>query len=249
MNYKKWMVWIIFFVIATIYDYEITNFLYNPNNMFANFFAYYAYIPIVLCLILYFSYEKHKYDTYLGAFFSFYSLYLLFYGMTFSLRAILAICLSIPLYNIIKKVFYKFTGYHESFYFYLKYMSIVIILSFVCVNLIKVVWGRLRYRDMLNASMFTPWYQIHFFSGNASFPSGHTMIASCSLCFLRLKDYIIIHMKQTTLKLIVYSFIISMIISRLMIGAHFLSDTLVAYAIVSIINEFVYKKLEVTNES
>lgn len=248
MKGKKWLIWILLFLTATFYDYQITDFLYNPHHLIAQFFAHYAYIPLVLCMTLYFSYEKKAYDKYLGYLTVFYILYLITNGIGNEIRMALSFLLCIPCYQMIKIYSDKSEYKKEEIYQFLKYISIVIVISFISINFVKVFWGRLRYRDMIDSSMFTPWYIIDVFSGNYSFPSGHTMIASTSLCFLKLKDFISLDMKKIKLlKIVVYVYIITMIFTRLILGAHFLSDTLMAFAIVSLISEYVYKKLEVVH--
>lgn len=248
MKGKKWLIWLIFFIAATFYDYQITDFLYHPDSLIAQFFAHYAYIPLVLCITLYFSYEKKSYFKYFGYLSGFYILYLLTNGLLYNIRMMISFIFCIPCYRLIKNIFDKSEYKSESLYEFLKYISIVIVLSLISINFLKVFWGRLRYRDMIDSSMFTPWYVIQMFSGNFSFPSGHTMIASTSLCFLELKNFISLDIKNIQIiNIFVYVYITVMIFTRLILGAHFLSDTLMAFAIVSLISEFIYKKMEVVH--
>lgn len=80
-----------------------------------------------------------------------------------------------------------------------------------------------------DTSLFTPWYKPNFFSGHHSFPSGHTVNAS-SLGLLPLfysKNFCkrFSHAKKITY-IAVIAWSVFMAFTRLLAGAHFLSDVL-----------------------
>ncbi|MEG1028057.1 MAG: hypothetical protein RSE07_05145, partial [Oscillospiraceae bacterium] len=52
------------------------------------------------------------------------------------------------------------------------------ILVLLVISCIKAVWGRIRFRDLITLTQFTPWYKINGITGNFSFPSGHTANAT-----------------------------------------------------------------------
>ena len=123
---------------------------------------------------------------------------------------------------------------------FLVFASIVCVLSsLLTINVMKYVWGRVRYREMMAAEDyalqdFTPWYHINGFSlhGHHSFPSGHTCSATnlLVLCALE-KVYPDAAKKNVTIRLAVGMYIFLMAYSRIVIGAHFLSDVTVGFLI------------------
>jgi len=99
---------------------------------------------------------------------------------------------------------------------------------------VKIVWGRVRYRELLRqGSMdgFMPWYRPGGFTSSnefKSFPSGHTAGAGLSFLMMLL-PYVSPKWKQHK----VWCFILplaytgTVAFSRMMMGAHFLSDVTV----------------------
>ena len=96
---------------------------------------------------------------------------------------------------------------------------------------IKIFWGRTRFRDLLlmpNFDDFTPWYHPNGITGNKSFPSGHT--ASAALSFLALLlPCVSSHCKKHRDLCFWVPFIYTGVVAftRLIMGAHFLSDVTV----------------------
>lgn len=99
------------------------------------------------------------------------------------------------------------------------------------VGALKLCWGRIRFRQLSDFSQFTPWYQPRGFTGYASFPSGHTANAS-ALYALTLFSPLV---KSRAGKVICYTvpivWIITMAVSRVLVGAHYASDVLFGAAI------------------
>ena len=123
---------------------------------------------------------------------------------------------------------------------------LVIFADILVVNLIKIPWGRARMRLVAvdDRAYFMPWWQ----PGKAlrdtlvaagvaaeefkSFPSGHTANASalmllCLLPMLRQK----LAAKQTLLFLIGFFWTVLVAVSRIVMGAHYLTDTIVGFAV------------------
>ena len=102
----------------------------------------------------------------------------------------------------------------------------------ISINVLKYIWGRPRYREMMAdgdfaLTAFTPWYKINGFTlhGHHSFPSGHTCSAANLLVLCALGEVFSEQEKKTTM----YAFfcavyIFAMAYSRMVLGAHFLSD-------------------------
>jgi len=116
---------------------------------------------------------------------------------------------------------------------FLVFASIVaVISSLISINVIKYLWGRARYREMIADSdttftAFTPWYHPNGFTlkGHHSFPSGHTCSATNLLALCALEE--VFDEKDSHKKLILFlvgMYIFVMAYSRLVLGAHFLSD-------------------------
>lgn len=103
----------------------------------------------------------------------------------------------------------------------------------ITVQFTKMLWGRIRFRDFgEDISRFVPWYKIDFFSGYNSFPSGHT--ANMAIIFAFPLWLAAIGKSRKT---VVISYVVigictaAMAVSRIFIGAHFLSDITVGFYI------------------
>lgn len=103
------------------------------------------------------------------------------------------------------------------------------------INLLKLMWGRVRYRDLQDVAEFSRFYVVQGFNGHVSFPSGHTANAAClyaitlfvPLCKLKNPEAAnTLDWKKITLYAIPIVWIIIMAVSRVMVGAHYASDVL-----------------------
>lgn len=96
------------------------------------------------------------------------------------------------------------------------------------VELLKTIWGRVRFRDLIAVSSyddFTPWYVINGANSNKSFPSGHTAGAAMSFLAMLLPfadDKLMKYKKLLFAVPFVYTCIVA--VTRLVMGAHYLSD-------------------------
>ncbi len=108
---------------------------------------------------------------------------------------------------------------------------ITLLAEILLVNVIKVGWGRMRMRDMIDPiTQFTPWFLPQFtVSGETfkSFPSGHTANAAMLLWLTLLPTFLPIS-KQTHKWILGLSaaWVVLVMISRIVVGAHFATDTL-----------------------
>lgn len=129
-------------------------------------------------------------------------------------------------------------------------VALAILLAILCellvVNFIKVCWGRPRMRLVVShpEAFFVPWWQL----GNAlkeplmaagvaadefkSFPSGHTANATTML-LLGLVPYLKPHLQKYQKALVAFGFAWAAIValSRILLGAHYLTDTTVGFLV------------------
>lgn len=106
----------------------------------------------------------------------------------------------------------------------------------VVITLLKSIWSRPRFDDMLAAGSldsFSAWYAPGG-AGGSSFPSGHTA-AACGVLLLLLLPVLFSHLGRhaEALTLLCYGYVALSGYARLRIGRHFLSDTVGAALVTS----------------
>lgn len=126
--------------------------------------------------------------------------------------------------------------------------------SVIVVNGVKIVWARTRFDDMMQVGSFdtfTPWY-LPFGNGGSSFPSGHVANAAGIFVLLILCDLFPGWAKRRKLVTAAcWVWIVGMAAARIVIGRHFLSDTLAASGIMALLflalrhNRFYEKYLDI----
>jgi membrane-associated phospholipid phosphatase len=115
--------------------------------------------------------------------------------------------------------------------------TVYLLAGLAAINIIKAVWQRTRFDDMLTAAgggfegafaQFTSWMQ-PFGNGGSSFPSGHTA-AACSVFNLTLACDVCLkwNRRRTLVWALCWAYVAFMALCRLVIGRHYLSDTLAA---------------------
>lgn len=114
--------------------------------------------------------------------------------------------------------------------------AIAAILTFVIIWAFKLTWGRVRPRQLeLGGGYFayTPWYLPRGFTGHFSFPSGHT--ANATVIFSVVYYFRFLGGKVKKLIPLFYAvlavWLALVAFSRVVVGAHFLSDVLFGCAI------------------
>ncbi len=112
-------------------------------------------------------------------------------------------------------------------------MFVATALIFLVITVVKVFAGRLRFRDMEDISQFVPWYQWHPFSGNHSFPSGHTGNSMAVIGVLLLSGLIQTGWKRILVAALPIVYLLLMAISRIIMGAHYASDVLFSLGIIA----------------
>lgn len=114
--------------------------------------------------------------------------------------------------------------------------ALAAILTFAIIWALKLVWGRVRPRQLTMGGgyfAYTPWYLPQGFTGYFSFPSGHTANATVilsSLYYLRFLPQRFKALKPIIVALLTV-WIALVAFSRVVVGAHFPSDVLFGAAI------------------
>ncbi|EOH94964.1 hypothetical protein UAW_02043 [Enterococcus haemoperoxidus ATCC BAA-382] len=243
-------------LIFTFTDLQISEMLYNPKSTFGWFFE--SFGEVIIALIGCFSTvgmirtsgKKWSVGTIL--------LGTLFLFDTFMASFLITHYLKLPtfamgLLGICCVIIFPLIGFNiqpadfEVVRRIAKAGVVISLAPILIVTLVKMLWGRQRFRSMLDpAAEFTPWYVINGFTMNddfMSFPSGHSAnsatiiwITWLPLWLERLKG------RETLLSLISGIWIICVMLSRVIMGAHFASDVLMGAAIVLFLNMYLKKK-------
>ncbi len=131
---------------------------------------------------------------------------------------------------------------------------LAIINPLVLVQIMKLLWGRVRFRDLAPSFVdYTPWFLPQGITGNQSFPSGHTAMSFMFLPLLiPLRKMNTSNLIKKILTLVLLMLIIGgaifVAVSRVIIGAHYASDVLFSGGAASIITILLYKWLYVKEE-
>ena len=124
------------------------------------------------------------------------------------------------------------------------------------VDIMKNLWGRVRFRDLLSSGScdgFTAWFVINGKNGNKSFPSGHTAGAGMSYLLMLLP---FIGKKREKYRAVYFwcpfIYTSAVALTRLVMGAHYLSDVavggVIAFSCV-LVGIKVYEKTCMTNRT
>jgi len=230
-------------------DYEVSKALINKQSSFAEFFNRFGELPVGLGLlistaILFGSRQKEKkVNNVLGlivgvpfmALFSFFTV-IMPINYTYEhvetgipqfmmiVMIVMAILLFVITLLVINKVGAKQLRNYRSIAF------VLILVSFgavIFVNILKIIWARPRMRSIDTIDQFKYWYQINgptFDNELKSFPSGHTANAFVMIVYS-------MFIKNPKYKRYFVTFAITwgslVALSRVILGAHFLSDVVI----------------------
>jgi len=186
---------------------EVKNIVLRGLVYLANFFLAFLLVEYGLLLILYHSMEAKNFDFLkdIGPIF--------WVGPVFFLLVTMFVC---------KRYLHDFALRHKTFAKIIIWLGLT---GFVVVQVLKNIWGRVRFRELTSDySNFSPWY-IPQQAGGESFPSGHTQFAWILLpLFLHCLDKNSWARFFLLLLSIVWGLTVGM--SRIIIGAHYASDVL-----------------------
>lgn len=127
-------------------------------------------------------------------------------------------------------------------YFYIACRCVTAaVATFVIIWAFKLVWGRVRFRQLEGElSRFTAWYLPQGFTGYFSFPSGHTANATVILSVSYYLDCLPEKYRRykPLITALLGVWIVLVAFSRVVVGAHYLSDVLFGMAITLMIVYF-----------
>lgn len=263
---------IILLVLASFFDLSLSLAVYNPSSIFGILFDVFGQAPCYLMMPLSFSFifaynygKKGKKNIILLILSAFASVCIWVVILKLYLKDevsfILQVLISLPL-NGLLFAFIKCSEEVKEKLLKFAVFAIILIATSVLINQgLKYLWGRYRFRDIYradNLAQFTPWWQIRGINGNKSFPSGHVTAATTMFCLLYLLELFEAKKnKKITLSIILSIYVACVAYSRIVIGAHYLSDVSVGFLVTFIIfvvcyylmKEFGEKFLEgLTNE-
>ena len=243
----------VLFVLGGIFDLAIAERVYQPDNFMAKLFESVGIFPpflFVACTFTVLFFLVRFEDKYrvlkqvlcviavIIAYFIFAYMASEVYFEDFAWRMIVTVTAALS-FTALSFIFFRNVP-REKFRklaVFLIFASIVsLISSLLTVHTLKYFWGRPRYRELVEEGLaaFTPWYKINGFSlhGHHSFPSGHTCSATNLLVFLALEEvFPEVASRKKTIALVVGMYIFTMAYSRLVMGAHFLSDVTAGFFI------------------
>ncbi len=269
------MIIIVGMIIGTVDDYGISKLLYQQDNAFAAFFAAYGQLPFnlgfVVCgtMLLMIAQADQKNKVGLkcaGLFLNLFGLIIctispLSYLKGLSLGASFIISLLLSLSCICMTLVYLKDAKPSQMWCYVKFALTVLIGQLIVINGIKLFWGRPRMRmiTVQDDAYFVPWYRFDrplrslLLSQGVpleelkSFPSGHTAAASCILLYSLLP---LVKNKDNSkladrLLILGLGYILIVAISRIIAGAHFVSDVTAGFAFCMLVIYLAYRKFYV----
>ena len=243
------------FVLGGLYDLEIAHALYGPSNIMAQIFEGAGIFPpfliwsvtFALLLFLIDPAKRRRVLKQVGCVAGMVASWFVFGYMAINETSIEISWLPYVMGAIAAALFTPLTLYlvgrieaekKKKWLIFFGFASIVCILSnIILVNLIKYIWGRPRFREMAAAgdfSIFANWYKINGFTlhGHHSFPSGHTASAGALFTFCALGEvFPEKREKEKSTAFIVGLYTFTMAYSRIVLGAHFLSDVTAGFTI------------------
>ena len=246
---------IVCLVLFAFQDMSISNKLYNPESLFGLAFESFGFWPAVLAIpvggAVWCAQRGMKEKKIMG----FLILLLGYAGLWYktldelmengAIKEISYIWLAILCIVFIAGTFFMVNQLGRTTLARLAFVCEVGAVYFIVYNLIggsiKLLWGRWRYFEMLelgNFDKFSPWYIPQGINMHTSFPSGHVM-SSCGIFLILL--YICSkantkRMQQIYTAIGCSVYVLCMAVSRIVMGRHFASDTIVGMLIAA----FVY---------
>ena len=178
---------------ATFYDLTISNALYNPNSTFGKWFSTWGELPaflplpfvfgvwlvclakqkrasVVVLMVLcaagvvatwYLVLEKFAFEPFMQP----------IWWVTLLVSLFVSFATVLGLWFVPLMHLKKLSGFAV-------WLLLLILITALFTQGIKLVWGRVRFRNLEDISQFTSWYLPQGMNGNKSFVSGHTSAAT-----------------------------------------------------------------------
>lgn len=223
-------------LIGAFYDYQITNALYRTDSILGILFERFALLPVQLMVVItmcMLARSKHRCFLFLAQVASSYLCidfvhYWLQLDLILILITLVVSCmLTWIVYLFVQRM--SLVQIQKNITFFV-FFTCVLLTAMLITFLLKNGWGRIRYRDLTDPAQFCVWYEPCLLFGNQSFPSGHTTAFTAILCFLQFKRSPQ-QPTSVTRVLVISLLILLMPLTRMMMGAHFLSDTAMGFII------------------
>lgn len=239
-------------IAAAFLDLRISQTLNNPNQPFSKFMSSFGEFPAYafntgfpVALFVWLVRKKKYYWSILPMIFAIAFGYYYFsqrYFVDSSLHLLLNLLFN-TLWIASLCVLFSFISKDllNKFLFILFIACIISALTNLVLIIFKTFWGRVRFTDLSdNLSEFTPWYQPNGITGHKSFFSGH-VTSSCILTVLWLAP-VIFKIKNRFVTILLFTipivWTLAMMYARIVVGAHYLSDTVfavVSYTVLTIL--------------
>lgn len=220
--------------LASVYDLFLSERLYAPNCLFAWVLEHYASVAAYGCYAFMMAVlAKGRHRFFLLGVFGFGALCVQSFFGIYGLRSWL---LGIAFYGVL--VFFALYSAHrmsqakcEAWCKWILFYAKLMLVSYGIVLLIKLGWQRVRFRQIDAQHPFQCWWLPQLAGmAYASFPSAHTALTSSLLaCFI--KDVWKKRRISIGKAITVFGAIALMGLSRIIMGAHYLSDVCVAFLI------------------
>lgn len=262
-------IFIVLFILGTFLDEKISQTLYKGETILDIFFDIIGKMPAFIlaglcCILLIFSaYNKqNKLDKYLmlvvwtiGSIVCFSLAFLDLYEWIIEGKKAYAFAILTAI--VLTSIFiFVFSKSRIRDYEYLKkwaiYTVMTIAIVFVFTYVLKMVFNRARYEDVVNGNaVFTAWYQKGV--EGESFPSGHTSLAACLIVLVPLTNFVKkLNQNANLMNIGVFLYVVIIMLSRIVMGKHYLTDTaisaLIAF-IVAYILQFAFFGKDISNIS
>lgn len=245
------IIWIVLAILFGIYDLEISIAIFNEQSNWGKFGADYGEVPgyILIAIAL---------ATLLGSYIKNIrkqKILIILAVITGVIYLILGIYgkdntdISLGTGLIIFPMIYLILTWDTNWKNYRKIALLISILAIInhllFVQLIKLFWGRVRFRDLaVGYGNFTPWYVPLGITGNFSFPSGHAAMGWMFLPFLiKIKNGELNMPYKITLSILILGWGLFVALSRVVVGAHYASDILFSSGFAAVITIIFYRKI------
>lgn len=254
-------IFIILLIILTYNDLRIAQWIYHPDSQFGRFFELVGTLPVPIigifsCVALITTAQKKicintilSYLISLSLFkigFSAYQIHTYIIPMLAGtvIWTIVSIFITLKIVN---------DGYRDSLRQAAIISIVAVFVSLFGVSKIKEFVSRERFYHLKNLDEFTYWYQIQPVKiQDPSFPSGHSAQSALTFCFLFIPNFVKkfdTPFWHITISIFAFMFTFCVMISRLILGAHYATDVLIGatISIITIVTTYKitnkYKKL------